>query len=161
MKVRDITPDETKAEARGLLLAARHAALAMLGSDGAPFVTLVAIATADDGAPLFLLSALARHTHNLLADPRAAVLVAAASDHPMAAPRLTVSGTLLRAEDDALRGRFLSCHPEARAYAGFADFGLWRMAITGAHLVAGFGRIEDLDAAALRGPAEVADALVR
>jgi putative heme iron utilization protein len=51
---------------------------------------------------------------------------------------------LSRTDDPAARRRFLARHPSAEAYAGFADFGFWRMEMSGAHLVAGFGRIADL-----------------
>lgn len=59
---------------------------------------------------------------------------------------MSLSGTLSRTEDPAVRRRFLARHPSAEAYAGFADFGFWRMKMNGAHLVAGFGRIVDLKA---------------
>lgn len=143
--------DETSdvAEARALLSAARYAALATLNADGSPFASLVTVGTAADGAPLFLLSALARHTRNLLADPRASLLVAAASEHPMAAPRLSLGGRMAPAAAPALRERFLLQHPDARAYADFADFALWRLSVADAHLVAGFGRIRALAPAAV------------
>jgi putative heme iron utilization protein len=57
---------------------------------------------------------------------------------------VSLSGTLSRTEDPAARRRFLARHPSAEAYAGFSDFGFWRMEMSGAHLVAGFGRIADL-----------------
>jgi putative heme iron utilization protein len=139
------------ADARALLAAARHGALSTLGSDGAPFVSLVAVATIPaNGEPLFLLSRLARHTQNLAVDPRAALLVAEPSQHPMAAGRLTVCGRMHTIDGEEMRARFLAIHPEARVYAGFADFGLWRLGVDGAHLVAGFGQIVNLPAEALR-----------
>lgn len=151
MPTDDEKPDPA-AEARALLHAARHGALSTLAPDGSPFVSLVAVATAEAGIPLFLLSRLARHTQHLMADPRAALLVATASGHPMAAARLSVAGRMERTEGDDLLGHFLAAHPDARAYAGFSDFALWRLQIEGAHLVAGFGRIHDLPAAALAPP---------
>jgi hypothetical protein len=39
---------------------------------------------------------------------------------------------------------YLRRQPEAEMFAGFADFALYRIALTRAHLVAGFGRIVDL-----------------
>ena len=37
---------------------------------GAPLATLVGVASDFDGAPLFLMSTLSRHTRNLARDPR-------------------------------------------------------------------------------------------
>ena len=48
-------------------------------------------------------------------------------------------------DDPAARQRFLGRHPEARGYADFKDFAFYRLVIGGGHLVAGFGRIVDLD----------------
>jgi hypothetical protein len=60
----------------------------------------------------------------------------------------------LQPDDDAVRlRRFLSRHPSASLYAGFKDFSLYRLQVTRAHLVAGFGRIHWIDADALLGPA--------
>jgi hypothetical protein len=59
-----------------------------------------------------------------------------------------LSGRAEQAADDAerelLRRRYLNAHPSAIAYTDFKDFGFFRLRPTGAHLVAGFGRIIDL-----------------
>jgi hypothetical protein len=47
------------------------------------------------------------------------------------------------------RDDYLSRHPSAAGYAGFADFGWWRLQIDEAHLVQGFGRIATLKATQL------------
>jgi putative heme iron utilization protein len=145
------TPVEPAPLARALTRSSRRAALGTRDAEnGAPYVSLVAPATAADGAPLLLLSRLARHTRNLEADPRAALLVddRAAGD-PMIGARLTVNGRMARIDDEAARARFLARQPGARTYAGFADFDLWRLEPESAHLVAGFGRIVDLGREAL------------
>jgi putative heme iron utilization protein len=43
-----------------------------------------------------------------------------------------------------LRRRYLNAHPSAEAFVNFKDFAFFRIHPTGAHLVAGFGRIVDL-----------------
>jgi heme iron utilization protein len=55
-----------------------------------------------------------------------------------------LSGTAGVTEDSAARRRYLARQPEAEMFAGFKDFAVYRIEITGAHLVAGFGRIVDL-----------------
>src|ERR1051325_8629545 len=69
---------------------------------------------------------------------------------PLAGPRLTVVGRAERSDDARLAARFAARHPASAAYAGFADFHLYRVIIERGHLVAGFGRIAWLDAAELR-----------
>jgi len=155
------------ATARRLLRTARDAALATLATEGgAPFASLVSVATLPAGDPVLLLSTLALHTRNLERDPRASLLLAdPRSGDPLEGARVTVSGRLERiaADDPGLetaRRRFLARHPKAAGYAGFADFSFWRMAVEGAHLVAGFGRIVALAPAELLVDLSGAEALL-
>jgi putative heme iron utilization protein len=138
----DFNPSRT---AKRLLREARKGALATLLPGGAPYASLVTIACAMDAAPILLFSRLARHTANLATDSRVSLLLEeAGARDPLEGARVSLSGTLSRTEDPAARRRFLARHPSAEAYAGFSDFGFWRMEMSGAHLVAGFGRIADL-----------------
>ncbi len=138
----DFNPSRT---AKRLLREAGKGALATLSPGGAPYASLVTFACAMDGAPVLLLSQLARHTANIAGDPRVSLLLEEESARdPLEAARVSLSGTLSPTADPAARRRFLARHPSAKAYAGFADFGFWRMEMSGAHLVAGFGRIADL-----------------
>jgi putative heme iron utilization protein len=139
----DFNPSRT---AKRLLREAGRGALATLSPGGAPYASLVTVATAMDGAPILLLSRLARHTANVGADPRVSLLLEGERERdPLEGGRVSLSGILSRTDDPAARRRFLARHPSAEAYAGFADFGFWRMQMSGAHLVAGFGRIADLE----------------
>ncbi len=139
------------AAARRVLRLAATGSLATLTVEGAPFASLVTVATTSEGAPILLLSRLARHTQNLAADRRASLLLVAPGGEggdPLAGARLTLTGSIgQRDGDPALRRRFLARHPEAAGYADFADFGFHRFAVEGGHLVAGFGRIVALPAA--------------
>jgi heme oxygenase (biliverdin-IX-beta and delta-forming) len=51
------------------------------------------------------------------------------------------------ADDARIRRRFLARHPKSELYAGFGDFGFWRMGVVSAHLNGGFARAADLAAA--------------
>jgi putative heme iron utilization protein len=119
-----------------------------------PYASLVLVATAPDGAPLLLISALAQHTMNIAANPEVALLLDGTQglDEPLTGPRVTVLGRAAVAEDPTLRARFLARHPSAALYADFADFRLYRIAVERAHLVAGFGRIDWVAAADLLPP---------
>src|SRR5918995_6228183 len=67
--------------AKELLRTIRSGALATLDREsGAPFASLVTVATDVDGSPLLLMSRLSGHTLNLEADPRASILLAKAAE---------------------------------------------------------------------------------
>lgn len=118
---------------------------------GAPYVSLVLVAFDADGSPLLLLSRLAQHTRNLLADPRVSLLFdgTAGLDDPLTGPRLTVLGNAAPCSDQHALDRYLARHPSARTYAGFSDFSLWKIGVERGHLVAGFGKIQWIEAEAL------------
>lgn len=147
--------------ARRLLREARTATLATLLPDGSPYASLVTVASLFDGAPVLLLSGLARHTGNIAADPRVSLLLAETrAGDPLQGTRISLAGTIARTDDPHARRRFLARHPLATGYSAFADFAFYRIALTGGHLVAGFGRIVDLDAAVLATPLAGAEQLL-
>src|SRR5437660_7412446 len=139
------------AEARRLIRRRGHAALGT-SLAGRPYVSLVATACESDASPLLLLSDLAQHTKNLVADPRVSLLFEDTAGHadPLAGPRLTLLGRAERCDNPRATARFAARHPASAAYASFADFHLYRVSIERGHLVAGFGRIAWIDAAELR-----------
>ena len=148
-------------EAKRLLRATRAGALATLDESGAPFATLVNVATASDGAPVLLMSTLAVHTRHLEKRPQASILLArTGKGDPLAHPRLTVSGLLARDADPALRARFLARHPKSALYADFADFSFWRMRPTGFHLNGGFARAAGFEPQAILTDLSGADDLI-
>ena len=113
------------------------------GLVGMPYGSLVPTAADDRGAPLFLLSALAVHTRNINADPRASLLLRdyEAAD-PLAAPRATFLGRIETVDDEQqVRQRFTSVHPSARDWLSFGDFTFMRLAPLRIYLVGGFGRM--------------------
>ena len=141
------TPDFNPAlVAKKLLREGRSGALAtLMPGSGDPYCSLVNVATAADGAPLLLISRLAVHTKNVLADPRMSLMIDERKEgDPLQGARVMLMGTAAATEDPAARRRYLDRQPEAEMFAGFADFAFYRVALKGAHLVAGFGRIVDL-----------------
>lgn len=135
--------------------------LATLLPGGAPYASLVTVAALADGSPILLLSKLARHTENITADSRVSLLLAEnRPGDPLEGARVSLSGTIAQTDDPAARRRFLARHPSAQGYANFADFAFFRIELANAHLVAGFGRIVDLDAAQLRTSTDGAEDLL-
>lgn len=137
---------------RRLMRASDRAALATgLAGDGWPYASLVLVSCDQAAAPLLLISDLAEHTQNITADPRASLLYdgTAGLESPLTGLRASVQGRLAKVADDALLARYVRHHPDAEDYVGFADFNLYRMAVERAHVVAGFGAINWLDADAV------------
>jgi putative heme iron utilization protein len=139
---------DAKAAAKKLLREGRSGALAtLMAGAGDPYCSLVNVATAADGAPLLLLSRLALHTRNILADARVSLMIDERKPgDPLEDARVMLMGRAVATDDPEARRRYLDRQPEAEAFAGFGDFSLYRVALTRAHLVAGFGRIVDLAA---------------
>lgn len=141
-------PDNA-ADARRMIREARTAVLStLMAGTGAPYGSLAQTAVNEKGIIILLLSRLAVHTRNLLADPRASLLIVdqAGAASPLEGARLAIAGKIAvttRPEDAAC---YRATHPEAEMFAGFADFAFYAFAPEGAHLVAGFGRIVDLSA---------------
>jgi heme iron utilization protein len=142
------TPDFVPAvAAKKLLREGRSGALAtLMPGSGDPYCSLVNVATAADGAPLLLISRLAVHTKNILADPRVSLMIDERKEgDPLQGARIMLMGTAAVTEDPDARRRYLDRQPEAEMFAGFGDFAFYRLMLKGAHLVAGFGRIVDLN----------------
>jgi putative heme iron utilization protein len=137
---------DPKLAAKKLLREGRSGALAtLMPASGDPYCSLVNVATAADGAPLLLISRLAVHTKNILVDPRVSLMIDERKEgDPLQGARVMLRGTAAVTDDPQARQRYLTRQPEAEMFAGFGDFAFYRIALKGAHLVAGFGRIVDL-----------------
>ncbi|MGC9269180.1 HugZ family protein [Acidiphilium sp.] len=132
-------------EARMLLRAARVGSLAVL-EDDYPALALVTPAVALDGAVILLLSQLSAHTRALDRDPRCALMVSgeASERNPQTAARLSLVCDATRSDDPADRARYLAIHPYAEFYAGYTDFGVYRLEPVAARYVGGFARAATL-----------------
>ena len=160
--------DDLGRSARRLIRQSRVATLATAGRVDSPaaghsYGSLVLVAADYDAAPLLLISRLAEHTQNIAQDPRVSLLFEATAGlvDPLTGPRLTLLGVAEPAERSGQRTRFLARHPSAADYAGFADFSLVRVRAIRAHLVAGFGRINWIEAESLTFEIGSAQALIR
>jgi putative heme iron utilization protein len=135
--------------ARSLLRRRRQGALAtLMTGSGDPYCSLVNLASHPDGSPILLISQLALHTQNLLADPRVSLMLdERAAGDPLEGARIMLGGIAEQnPNDDALlRRRYLNAHPSAGVFVNFADFSFFRIRPQAIHLVAGFGRIIDLN----------------
>ncbi len=137
---------DAKAAAKKLLREGRSGALAtLMVPSGDPYCSLVNVATGFDGSPLLLISRLAIHTKNILADVRVSLMLDERKEgDPLQGARVMLMGRAERTDDAHVRRRYLARQPEADMFVDFPDFAFYRIVVTGAHLVAGFGRIVDL-----------------
>ena len=143
-----MTEPEHSAAARTLLAAESVGVLSTVSvhRPGYPYGSVTPYALGADGAPLLLLSRLAAHTRNLMADPRAGLFVGdrSAAVDPQAGARVSLLGQVRPLPDADVndgRGRYLERWPQAATYFALGDFFLWRFAIEEARLIAGFGEI--------------------
>jgi putative heme iron utilization protein len=139
---------------RELLVGERQAVLATISARraGWPFASVAPYAVDAHGQPLLLLSELAEHTRNLRADPRASLLVqeSSALEDPQAGARVTLLGTLEPIYDQEAQSAYVARHAQAVEYLGLGDFGMWRLNVSEARYVNGFGDMGWLAGNALR-----------
>src|SRR5215470_3242725 len=105
---------DPKTAAKKLLREARSGALAtLMAGSGDPYCSLVNVATAADGTPLLLISALAVHTKNLRADPRVSLMLDERKPgDPLQGARVMLIGTAVVSDDKDVRRRYLERQPE-------------------------------------------------
>ena len=144
-------------DAARLFLTRRWAALATI-EDGAPLATMVAYAPeARLESVLLLLSELAQHTRNVLADPRVSLVVSdpdGGDGDPQLLPRATLVGdarTIARDTDEftAAKTLYLSCFPDAEMRFELTDFHLFRLVPSAVRYVGGFARAASIAPAKL------------
>src|SRR5258707_13991389 len=89
--------------ARSLLRRSRQGALATLRpGSGDPYCSLVNVASHGDGSPILLISRLALHTQNILADSRVSLMLdERAQGDPLEGSRIMMAGRAVQAGEDA------------------------------------------------------------
>jgi putative heme iron utilization protein len=117
---------------------------------GWPFASVMPYALSEDGSPLFLISGMAIHTQNALADPRVSLLVmqSGAGSDPLGSPRATLLGTVTKIEGPpaSMRAAYLDRHPSAKHWIEFSDFSFFRLQVTDVYFIGGFGVMSWVDA---------------
>ncbi len=110
---------------------------------GFPFASVMPFALVENASPLFLISGMAIHTQNLLADPRASLLVmqSGSGADPLGSPRATLVGSVRRIENagESLRRAYLDRHPSAQHWISYADFSFFQFDVAQIYFIGGFG----------------------
>lgn len=111
---------------------------------GFPFGSVMPYSLDELGRPAFLISTMAMHTQNLLADPRASLLVTqpASGADPLGAGRVTLVGNVPRVpepEVPEVRALYLARYENSRHWVDYEDFAFFRMDVVDVYYVGGFG----------------------
>ncbi|MEQ1600898.1 MAG: DUF2470 domain-containing protein [Methylophilaceae bacterium] len=143
--------------ARQFLRATRSGVLSTLSAkfDGCPFGSVAPFVLDQNGAPIILISALAEHTKNIIANPKVSLIVLASMDDLQDNARLTLMGAAqqITEDDTLLRARYLRYFPSAAGYFEMHDFSFYRIHIQQARYIGGFGKIAWINAQAFASPA--------
>jgi putative heme iron utilization protein len=140
-------PEPTHAErVRTLLSLVPVATLSTLSrkQPGYPFGSLMPFALDPAGRPIFLISKMAMHTQNLIADPRCSLFVAqvGTDGDALGAARATLMGHAKPVPEDdiaSVRKTYLSRHENSRYWVEFSDFSFFRLQPVDLYYVGGFG----------------------
>ncbi len=131
-------------EARELIRARDFGILSTLSVhlEGLPFGSVANYCLDADGHPLLLLSDIAQHTINALADKRSSLTILENSgNNVQSEARITVSGSLLKDDITENKERYELYFPESKAYHDFHDFTVFRLNPTSVRYIGGFGKI--------------------
>ncbi len=134
--------------------------------DGFPFASAVPFVTDAHHRPVMLISGLAEHSHNLLASPRASLMIAKTLGEGEMA-RVSLMGEVRPIEADPLLvARYLRYHPHAERFLQLGDFRFHRFEPLRVLTVGGFAKASWLEGSRLIEAAVIslndeADLLVR
>jgi putative heme iron utilization protein len=110
---------------------------------GYPFGSVAPFVLDHSGQPIILISTIAEHTQNIIANPKVSLLVFAGDEDLQANARLTVIGEAKKINkgDADLRARYLRYLPQAEGYFDMHDFSFYRIEIAQVRYIAGFGKM--------------------
>lgn len=140
------TPDDLPPgiEARRFARGCQHGVLSTLSKrlDGYPFGSVSPLILDHDAAPVILISDLAEHTKNLMANPRCSLILQPFAPDMHTTGRVTLIGRAEPlADKSALAARYLRYFPPAESYFAMHDFRFWRIVPERIRWIGGFGRI--------------------
>ena len=132
-------------EAKQFLRSTRSGVLSSFSAKfaGYPFGSVMPFVLGHDCQPIVLISTIAEHTKNIIANPKVSLLVFAGAEDLHANGRLTLIGEAeqLDKNDADLMARYCRYFPESTGYLAMHDFQFYRIHITQARYIAGFGKM--------------------
>ena len=108
---------------------------------GFPFGSMMPYAADNFGRPIFFVSSMAMHTHNLRQDPRASLLITQpdVSGDPLGAARVTLLGEVNEAPAEEVKELYLSRYENAKYWQEYSDFAYYRLQVSAVYFIGGFG----------------------
>ncbi len=145
-------PDEKMIqESRTLMLKRDHAILSTMSVEypGFPFGSVAPYAMNKEGHPIVLISSIAQHTKNVLADSKMSLTITAADGGDVqAAARLCLLGHLKPMEaDEQAENRYFSYFEQSKLYFDVHDFSFYEFHPEAVRYIGGFGKIFWVDVA--------------
>jgi len=140
----DSVPEPSLAERARTLASLGHIGTLSTHSQrfpGFPFGSVMPYATDEQGRPIFFISSMAMHTHNLHQDRRASLLITQpdTSGDPLGAARLTLMGEVNEVPAEGVRELYLARYENAKFWQDYSDFAYHRMDVSGVYFIGGFG----------------------
>ena len=110
---------------------------------GYPFGSVTPLVLDHHCQPIILISDIAEHTKNIIANPKVSLLVFEKGADLQANARLTLIGEAEKLEknDADLMARYSRYYPESVGYFAMHDFAFYRINIYQARYIAGFGKM--------------------
>jgi len=141
-----MSKDKKAREARDLLLSEYHAVLSTHSVDvaGYPFGSVVPYCLNKEGKPVILISAIAQHTKNILADPRVSLIATESdADDLQTVGRVTCIGDAVKLVEDDTDSidRYYNYFPQSRDYHKTHDFNFYSIQPVRVRFIGGFGQI--------------------
>ena len=132
-------------EARQFLRSTHNAILSTFSTKfaGYPFGSVAPFVLDHHCQPIILISDIAEHTKNIVANPKVSLVVFEKGDDLQANARLTLIGEAekLHKNDADLMARYCRYLPESAGYLTMHDFNFYRIKIHQARYIAGFGKM--------------------
>lgn len=136
-------------EARKLFFGSHTGILSTLSTEedirGYPFGSLTPYAIDKKGEAIILISDIAQHTKNILADPRVSLtIIETMTGEVQAKGRFTYLGTAMKISDEELSDisqRYTSLYPESKGYFEAHGFSYYRIKFEKGRFIGGFGKI--------------------
>jgi putative heme iron utilization protein len=143
-------------EARRFLRSTRKGILSTHSAKfaGYPYGSVAPFVLDHEGQPLILISTLAEHTKNIIANCKVSLLVFAGAEDLHANGRLTLIGDAEQTDkqDAFLKARYLRYFPAAAEYFEAHDFYFYRIRMQQVRYIGGFGRMSWLPGEELISP---------
>jgi putative heme iron utilization protein len=129
---------------RKLLKENNNGVLATVSLDvpGYPFGSVTPYCLSEKLEPLLLISNIARHTKNIIANPKVSLTVFDyKSNDVQANGRVTYIGDALKTDDASLNEKYQLYFPNSKGYFGFHDFSLYKIELKKIRYIGGFAKI--------------------